>query len=987
MTRIDIVCLLGIMTFGWTCPASADNRMVAAWDARKAESNIAHNLAGAGSPAKLLGVSLMQKTEDLVERPCFAFDGNGAHMVVENAPELNPQKLTLRVWFSPEEETFDEQTALVVKSLPAHNDPWYQYGLFIMDSPDHPRALSFYTSIGGKCRFVEAPNAVGYAGWTHVDATFDGKSLRFFVNGTEKAINEGEEGGIDSYATPLLIGAYANLPKDNKTCFQGRISNIELYDNALSSEELAARYSSEKSEYPAAQEAPETQESDYAKHLNEVLRQPRDVWGEQLMAQGGATYDNIKDYLHPLFLSTGYTNKELGVHSLLWGEDGGQPPYIIPLADGSRLSADNVVSERAIEFFVGAEGKEAYGKTLERLGGPTLDGYYPILRTEYTDNAGIKYSQESFAARYPGMDHIVASVRITASGKASTQLRLKLAGTSDEHIRCSGSPKLTQDGFVYELDLAEGAARTVYLLWSPKSPFPNGSKVDIGVYEEGKEACKRYWDEILSERAVFDVPEPLVMDVQRNHLIQNLIMRYRYSLGAVVYHDSYFQPESNDSVSTLGMFGYTEAFRDAIAQLVGLSKGEQYYANWERGEKLSHAAYYYFLTRDAEYFAKHTPEYAAICEQLAAQIEKDPNGILIKQRHCGDIPTIAYCTFHQTVCWRGMRDMVQVWKALGNDELANRFGPVVEAFGRSLRDVVAKSSTVLPDGSLFVPSMLLEPGESKPYDPITETRIGSYWNLCMPYAFASGLWDPSGEDMGQILKFMHDHGAILLGLLRFNYYPTPIGSFRPGGLPGYYTTGYDNVYLPSYIRMLADQDEADRMVVSFYGKLAHAQTRGTFVSGEGETVGEKPGETYRSCYGTPCSANNTAFLLNLRLMLARESFDFETGLPRGLYLAHATPRQWLEDGKTIRVDNAPTCFGPLSYSITSKIAAGSIIAKVCVPDRDPISELKLRFRLPRPYRMSGVTVNGESYERFDSDKETIDLTGLKGTIEIVAACK
>jgi hypothetical protein len=231
---------------------------------------------------------------------------------------------------------------------------------------------------------------------------------------------------------------------------------------------------------------------------------------------------------------------------------------------------------------------------------------------------------------------------------------------------------------------------------------------------------------------------------------------------------------------------------------------------------------------------------------------------------------------------------------------------------------------------------------------------------------------------------MHEHGGLLLGLLRFNYYPVAIGSFRPGGLPGYSTSGFDNVYLPSYQRLLSDRDEADRLVLSFYGKLAHGQTRNTFVNGEGETVGEVPGEQYRSCYGTPSSANNTAFLLPLRLMLVRESFAGDTGLPDGLYLADATPREWLAPGKRIVVRRAPTCFGPLSYTLAAAPSGRRVTATIEVPSRNPVVTLRLKLRLPGKARLQRVTVNGGAHTRFDAAAETVDLTGLAGTLKIVA---
>ena len=114
---------------------------------------------------------------------------------------------------------------------------------------------------------------------------------------------------------------------------------------------------------------------------------------------GGATYDGIKDYLRPLFYSTGHAYTERGVHNLLWGEDGGDPPYVIPLADGSRIAANLYQSEDYLAWHVGPDG-EAFGSDLARLEGPALaEGWLPVLQTAYTDPAGNRYAQESFAGR------------------------------------------------------------------------------------------------------------------------------------------------------------------------------------------------------------------------------------------------------------------------------------------------------------------------------------------------------------------------------------------------------------------------------------------------------------------------------------------------------------------------------------------------------------------------------------------------------------
>ncbi len=972
-----------------TIAVEAGPKPIGQWDALRAKEVSLPDLSGNGNVAHLKGVTLMNKVEDLVERPCLFFDGNGSYVEIANAPALNPKHVTISVWFKPPEGAEYPQLPLVLKSLPTHTKPWYQYGVFVMNTAKHPQSVSVYLSIGGQLTMLEGRGAGISFGWHQLVATYDGARMRLFCDGKQLATQTAPPGGIDAVDTPLLFGAYGNLEKTPDRCFQGYIAKVTLHDAALSPEAIRKRYDAEKDAFPKSAEQGALQ-SEYAQRINHALRQTRDIWAEEMIASGGATYDKTKDYLRPLFLSTGQTNKTFGVHNLLFGQDGGEPPYLVPVVDGSRVAANRYDSKRDIECFVGPAGKEKYGGVLDRLEGPTLEGrYYPILRTGYVDAAGVRYTQECFAGRVPGVDHIVAFLKLTArkgeSNRTATTVRFDVGGPGASHLKSTGEPTWDGSSLRFAFDLADGAPRTIYLVWSPDTPLPDASQIDAAAYAKAKADRKTYWDAILNRGVIFDVPEPLVMDVQRNHLIQNCVMRWRYSLGSVVYHGSFYQPESSDAMTVLAYFGHLDAARDGLSALVGMAKGKgpEYYTNWERGEKLSHGALHYHLTKDAAFIGKHTPTYVSYCEDFRRQIEADPHGLLRKERHCGDIPKRAYCTFHQAVCWRGMRDMAEVWRQIGKEDLYETYAPVAAGLHRALHQALAKSSKRLPDGSLFVSNEMLEP--LKVFDPITETRLGSYWNLVMPYAFASGLWEMNGSEMDGIVRFLHHHGGMLLGLVRFNYYPTPIGSYRPNGLPGYCTPGFDNVYLPNYTRVLADRDMAERLIVSFYGKLAHGQTRNTFVSGEGETVGVRPGQFYRSCYGTPCSANNSTFLLMLRLMLIREWFDPTTGVPKGLFLAHATPRAWLADGKRIVVRGAPTGFGPIDVTIESSLASNRVRVRLRVPGRDPIAMLKLKLRVPEGKRIRSVSIEGQPHGKFDPKAEVIDLTGLTGerTIEVM----
>jgi hypothetical protein len=114
----------------------------------------------------------------------------------------------------------------------------------------------------------------------------------------------------------------------------------------------------------------------------------------------------------------------------------------------------------------------------------------------------------------------------------------------------------------------------------------------------------------------------------------------------------------------------------------------------------------------------------------------------------------------------------------------------------------------------------------------------------------------------------------------------------------------------------------------------------------------------------------------------RDMLVMEDG--QSLWVARATPRAWLEQGKKIAVKNAPTYFGPLAYQIVSDVDNGKIVATVEIPSRNPPKSVVVRFRHPKAAPIKSVTVNGQPWAGFDKDKEVIELTGLTGKVVVVA---
>jgi hypothetical protein len=183
---------------------------------------------------------------------------------------------------------------------------------------------------------------------------------------------------------------------------------------------------------------------------------------------------------------------------------------------------------------------------------------------------------------------------------------------------------------------------------------------------------------------------------------------------------------------------------------------------------------------------------------------------------------------------------------------------------------------------------------------------------------------------------------------------------------------------------IAELDEADQIVLSLYGKLAHGMTRNTFISGEGDSFGVVPGQYYRALYLPPSNTNNALFLKTLHDTLVYTHVD-EEGRPEELLLGHFTPRAWLDHGKTIRVERAPTVFGPVSFTLCSQLDEGTVTADVVPPTRQSPKRLNLRLRVPVSHKLQAVRVNGRPHKQFDAESATIRLGDVEGEAHVIAA--
>lgn len=735
--------------------------------------------------------------------------------------------------------------------------------------------------------------------------------------------------------------------------------------------------------------APPLATAAHTSRVERALRTHHDLWGNALLsAPDGPSYEAARRLLPPLLYARAPGKRALtesGVYYLPFGQPlgaRGAGSIALHVADGSQVIAERVGGRR-LTILVGKQGRERYGSCLSRLGQARLaDGYQPIMTTTYTDSARVRYRQESFAAQTSETGSLVSFIRLDvdatrASGKA-VQLRLKpslkglrkrgnsLVRRGSTFLAFSPGGVVKRSQLMYRIK--RGTRQTVYLAWI-NYPGRRGLAVDAGRYESARRAVRAYWNARLTEGTQIVVPEQRVNAAYRNLLIQNLLLTWRYSIGNP--YEQFSFPESVDVSEVMGELGYAGVARSIMR--TALTRKDTPYPNWKLGKRLVGSALHYRLTRDRAYVDGATPVLRRYVEELGRQIGASGTGLLGRERYSSDISDQVLGLHSQATVWQGLRAMGRVWAETGQAELALRCEALAVRLEAGLRRAVVSSQRVLGDGSLFVPARLLD-GELA-YDSLTQARFGSYWNLVMPYALASGLFAPGSPEATGSLRYMLRHGSRLLGVVR-------AGAYALYKDPVYPTSGTDQVYGINAARFLADNDAADQLVLSLYGSLAVAMTPNTFVSGEAASVAPLAGNHFRSMYLPPNGGSNAAFLQTLRSLLVHETRD-AVGAPVGLELAFGTPRPWLRAGRRIVVRRAATSFGPVSYTIEAR--TDSILASVEVPTRPAPKSLKLRLRLPRGQHVESVTVNGKPAEPPLGEKlgETIDLGGLGGRLEVI----
>jgi hypothetical protein len=197
--------------------------LVAAYGFEEASGVTATDTSGRGNNGTLQGAG---RTASGRFGRALSFDGVNDWVTVPDAASLDSTRVTVEAWVYPtmlsgwRTAVLKEQAGGLV------------YGLYAHDNVPNP---AMTIAMSGVDQSASGAASLPLNTWTHLAATYDGTTIRLFVNGVQAA-TRAVSGSLAASTGALRIGGNAVWGE----YFSGRIDEVRIYNRALSAAEIQA---------------------------------------------------------------------------------------------------------------------------------------------------------------------------------------------------------------------------------------------------------------------------------------------------------------------------------------------------------------------------------------------------------------------------------------------------------------------------------------------------------------------------------------------------------------------------------------------------------------------------------------------------------------------------------------------------------------------------------------------------------------------------
>ena len=370
------------------------------------------------------------------------------------------------------------------------------------------------------------------------------------------------------------------------------------------------------------------------------------------------------------------------------------------------------------------------------------------------------------------------------------------------------------------------------------------------------------------------------------------------------------------------------------------------------GMTLSLLARYFNYTRDGTLMLKHRGKIEATAKLLvdmhdeSLHLPKDNPGYgLIRGWSESDSclsenPSLYRQPYYANSAFavRGLKDISPVWSALARSSSM----PYMEKLAQDWlqRSSVLRARTIESvekniQNDQTPPYIGIFPGTTLTFrESLEKERPSPQQWPHRPYAelLQADILPP--QLANRVIDCMRAYGATTLGVV------ANVWRFQPDGreILGFISYGY--------AQMLLRLDRIEEFLLFLYSHRYHAHTRGSW------TAGEVTGITGDS--GTYCVPAQQTIPLLVRWMLVLEDSDEDR-----LYLAKGVPREWVGSGREIRIEHAPTRWGPVSFKLIANPGSKSVMGQIQLSGARAPGEVHFKLRLPAQTSLESVAVNGQ----------------------------
>jgi hypothetical protein len=522
--------------------------------------------------------------------------------------------------------------------------------------------------------------------------------------------------------------------------------------------------------------------------------------------------------------------------------------------------------------------------------------------------------------------------------------------------------------------LKPGQIRTIYF----KTPFvelldaEELARLRTISFEDQAEKVLSYWRQRLAKGMVVDVPDTALNNFYKANLWHNVITTDRdpqtglYNQGVATIRYRVFANETVMIARSMDMRGeHLEAERflepmlyyqgnehlkgrfstkDGVFHSAGDYTHGEYAMN--HGFTLWGVADHYLLTRDRAYLQRVAPKLVKGCDFLinerASTKSKPGSRIygLSPASSLEDVVEYQYWFATNSYFYLGMKRAVLALADIGHPE-AERIAAEAEKYRQDIESNALEATT----RSAVVP---LRDGNYVPYVP---SRVYQWRHLtegwirealyCSLHLATTEVVLPDDPMMTWMLDDLEDN-IFFSWQSGYNVSDYQQRWFERGGI----TLQPCLLDMPIVYMARNEIAAALRAFWNTYSLLIYPDTE--CFAEWAPRFGAGGGPVYKT-------SDESRFVMWLRQLLVWENGD-------QLWLARAAPREWLQDGKTIRIERAKTIFGTVSMVIRSEVGKDRISAQISLPNRNPPAEVWLRLRHPEGRQPRRVSVNGKPVE-------------------------